>query len=688
MQPSLEPLFAPRGVAVVGASRDPASVGHRVLTNLLRAGFAGPVFPVNPNAEVIASMPAYPSVHAIPLPVDLAVIALPAPLVPGAVDDCARKGVKALVVLSAGFAETGAAGRALEEQLLAKVRAAGMRMVGPNCLGILNTDPAVCLNATFAPQAPAPGVLAMSSQSGALGLAILDHAQRLGLGLAAFVSVGNRADISSNDLLEYWRHDPRVRVVLLYLESFGNPRKFARIARSIAREKPVVAVKSGRSQAGSRAASSHTAALASSDVGAAALFRQAGVLRVDTLEEMFEVAAVLAHQPLPQGNRVAVLTNAGGPAILCVDVCEAMGLAVPPLAAATQQRLREFLPGTASVTNPVDMVAAARADEYAKALPLLLADPGIDAVIVLYIVVGPGEGDAVAAAIASAPPQGKPLVACLMGGHRTLHGIPCYAFPESAARALARAWERSQWLQEPAGTLPHLPGIEVAKARALLAGASGWLLPDACDALLRCFGIATVPTRLCAGVEQAVAAAEALGYPVAVKLASRTLVHKSEWNGVRLKLRDAAAVREAFAGIAATVAAAGKAAEFQGVAVQAMAPDGAEVMVGMTLDPSFGPLVGFGLGGITVELLGDVVFRITPLTDRDAWAMVRGIRGRKLLEGFRGAPRADQEALVDLLLRISVLAETLPELQELDLNPVRVFAAGKGLLVLDARIRV
>jgi acetyl coenzyme A synthetase (ADP forming)-like protein len=704
-QASLAPLLRPRSVALVGASRNPRSVGSLVLHNLIFGGFQGPVYPVNPHADFVASIPAYPSVRDIPKPVDLAVIAVPANLVLGVVEDCAAKGVRGIVILTAGFAETGPEGKSLQERLVEKVRGHGMRMVGPNCLGILNTEPEVSLNATFAPMPPIAGRVAMSSQSGALGLVILDQAKQWGIGLSSFVSVGNKADVSGNDLLQYWEDDPNTAIILLYLESFGNPRRFSRIARRVARKKPILAVKSGRGTAGGKAAGSHTAALAGSDVGADALFRQAGVIRTDTLEEMFEVSSFLAHQPLPKGNRVAILTNAGGLGIICADMCEAAGLALPPISDETKRRLLEFLPQTAGLINPIDMIASAMPEEYARAVPIVLDDPNIDAVIVLYIAAGAAAVDEISKAItrgraAAETQRTKPLLACIMGRQgmnvslaTEEEAIPSYLFPESAARALGRAVEYATWLQRPQGIIPVHSEIEIDRARDVCARAmtergEGWLTPDEVNEVLRAFRIPFAETVLCRSAEEAQRTADRLGYPVAVKLASTTLIHKSDWQGVHLGLDTPEAVHAAVASIARKLEDAGRAGEMLGVTVQPMIKGGHEVMIGMTEDPSFGPLIGFGLGGVTVEVLGDAVFRITPLTDQDAIEMVRGIRGYKLLDGFRGAPPADKAALADMLLRVSRLVEEVPEISEMDFNPVRVFEEGKGAIVLDARIHV
>lgn len=704
-QASLRPFFEPGSVAIVGASRDLNSIGGRILRNVIDAGFQGPVYPVNPKAGEIQGLKAYAKVADAPGPIDLAVVAVQPERVAGVVDDCAERGVRAVLVISAGFAETGAEGRDLQNRLLAKVRGHGMRMVGPNCLGLMNTNPGVRLNATFAPQKVTRGRLAMSSQSGALGLAILSSADDFGIGFSSFVSVGNKADVSGNDLLQYWEDDEDTGLILLYLESFGNPRRFARLAPRVARKKPVLAVKSGRTKAGRRAAGSHTAALAASDAGVEALFRQAGVIRTDTLEETFEVAALLAHQPLPRGPRVAILTNAGGLAILCADACEARGLELPELAEATVKRLSKFLPPTASPRNPVDMVASAGPKEYEKAVALLLDDASVDALVVIYIPAGAGTSVEIVEAVRrgrekAETERSKPLLLSILdGGGLSRHqregeeALPCYRFPESAARALARAVQYSRWLARPRGVIPIQSDLHIEPVRSICEGAlrergEGWLRPDEVEDLLRQAGIRSSATVLCRNADEAVASAEGSGYPVVVKLASTTLVHKSEWDGVRLGLENERQVRSAFNAIHDRLAGAGRAAEMLGVTVQPMMPAATEVMIGMTHDPSFGPLLAFGLGGVTVEVLRDVRFSITPITDQDALEMIRGIRGFPLLDGYRGAPKADLESLVDLLLRVSRIVEEVPVIDELDFNPVRAYGPERRAVVLDARVKV
>jgi acetyl coenzyme A synthetase (ADP forming)-like protein len=720
---AMRAMLAPRAVAVIGASRDRATVGGQLFHNLLAAGFQGPVYPVNPRAGVVQSVLAYPSVLDVPGPVDLAVLVVPAAGVVEAARACAAKGVRGLVVISAGFAETGPDGAARQRELLQVCRDAGMRLVGPNCLGIVNTAPGVRLDATFGPLLPDRGRVGFLSQSGALGLAIIDYANALGLGLSSFVSVGNKADISGNDLLDYWEADDGTEVALLYLESFGNPRRFARVARRVGHAKPIVAVKSGRSTAGARATSSHTGALlAGSDVTVDALFRQAGVIRTDTLAELFDVATLLANQPSPAGRRVAIVTNAGGPGILCADACEAGGLDVPALSDGLRQRLGAFLPAEASTGNPVDLLAAAPAAHYQQAVELVASSGEADALIMIFIPPLATNPVGVASAIrqgAAAAAGHLPVLAVWMssqaaptelnpqpaGGRRDhLTGsdsaavpppgrwprIPAYRFPEEAARALARAVEYGAWKAAPQGRVPELDGLRRDEAAGLLAaamqGGPRWLAPDEVARLLDCYGLPLAPWRLAATPDQAAIAAGELGSPVALKAVAPGLVHKTEAGAVRLGLAGAEQVRTAAVQMADQLATADHRVER--FLVQRMVAAGVEVLVGVVHDPSFGPVVACSAGGTAVELLRDVTVRITPLTDADAGAMVHSLATFPLLDGYRGAPPADVAALEDLLLRVSALVEAHPEVAEMDCNPVMVLPRGQGAVVVDARVRV
>jgi acetate---CoA ligase (ADP-forming) len=697
---SLRFVLQPRSVAVVGASREPGSIGAVLVENLTRCGFRGPIYPVNPAARDIAGLVAYPSVGAIGKQVDLAVVAVPATRVEEVVGDCARAGVRAVVVISAGFAEASGSGRDVESRLVALVRGSGMRMVGPNCMGVLNTDPAVALNATFAPTWPPAGNIGMFSQSGALGLAILDYVRTLNVGMSSFVSAGNKADVSGNDLLSYWAEDPRTRVILLYLESFGNPRKFARVAPAVGRDKPIVAVKSGRSAAGTRAASSHSAALASLDVAVDALFEQAGVIRTATIEELFDVAALLSTQPVPAGPGVGIVTNGGGPGILLADACAAHGLGVPSLAEATTAALRTFLPPAAGLGNPVDMIASATPEQFARTIEIVAADPAVDALVAIYVPPMVTEPEQVAAAIARAAgtvaPE-KPVLAVFMStrGAPALLGsgprgpLPSYSFPENAALALAAAERYGRWRRRRQGTALTLGRFERSAVRAVvdrvLAKATGpvWVEPHDLWTILRAGGIAFAANELTTPAE-AVATAERLGYPLVAKAVAPGLVHKSDVGGVILDLDSAAAVAAAVRTLAARLD--GVKLSLERVLLQRQVPAGIEALVGVTSDPTFGPLLVCGLGGVLVELLRDVVYHLTPVTDVDAADMIGKLRAARLLDGYRGQPPGDRDALAQVIQRVSALVEAIPEIRELDLNPVKVLPPGGGAIVVDARM--
>ncbi|HXY72267.1 MAG TPA: GNAT family N-acetyltransferase [Actinomycetota bacterium] len=696
---ALGTILAPRSVAVIGASRRPDSIGGAVFANLLASGFTGRVYPVNPNAEEVQEVRAFPTVENIPEPVDLAVIVVPAERVADAARSAAAKGVGALVVISAGFAEVGREGVERQRELLEICREAGMRLVGPNCMGVLNTNPDVLLNATFSPVFPARGRVGFLSQSGALGLAVMDLMQARGLGMSTFVSVGNKADISGNDLLHYWESDEDTDLVMLYLESFGNPRSFARNSSRIGRSKPILAVKSGRTKAGLRATSSHTGALLQgSDVTVDALFEQSGVIRTDSLAEMFDVAALLSSQPPPAGPRVAIVTNAGGAGILCADACEGSGLEVPPLPDELRKELASFLSPQAAVGNPVDMIASATAEQFGRAIEAIARARVADALIVIFVPPLVTRPEDVAREIRRAAERVEgalPLLVVFVssagpppelreGGGPAL---ATYGFPEDAARALTRAVRWTQWRARPAGAVPDLD-VRGAEAAALVArelsDGRGWLGPQAVARLLDCYGIPLPPARVVSTPEEAGAAAEELGGAVALKALAPALVHKTEAGGVLLDLQGRSDVTEAADGMAAEVERAGF--EVEGFLVQRMVPGGVELLVGVVHDASFGPVLACGAGGTTAELLNDVAVRITPLTDVAAAEMVRSLATFPLLDGYRGAPRADVAAVEDLLLRVGAMVEAHPEIAEMDLNPVKVLE--EGIVVVDARVRL
>ena len=682
---SLRPFFEPDSVAVVGASRRRGTIGGELFRNIVEADFLGAAYPVNREGVPVAGVRGYRSIAEIPDPVDLAVICVPANAVLAAADEALRARVRALVVISAGFAETGTEGVERQERLLELVRAHGARLIGPNCLGI--AVPGRGLDATFASRSAEPGSIGFSSQSGALGLALLEAAVTRGLGLSAFVSIGNKADVSTNDLLEWWEDDESTEAILMYVESFGNPRKFGRIARRVARRKPILALKSGTSASGQRAASSHTAALAGSEAAVDALFEQAGVIRAASLEELIDVAALLSGGARMESRSVAILTNAGGLGILCADACDAAGLELPTLSDETATALQATLPAEASVGNPVDMLGSATARSYAEALPLLLADPHVSAVIVLFVPAVSATADEVAHAVAEVAQHedgSKPVLAVVM----TSEGIPealrgarhvaPFAYPESAARALGRVADRAEWLRRPQGAVPTLDRIDTARAAAVIAEAlersdDVWLDPASTRELLVAYGVPLVPERVAASTDEAVAVARELGLPAVVKTAAPG-AHKTETGGIALDLESDEAVAAASARIGLPVI------------VQPMLSGGAELLAGIVQDPVFGPLVAFGPGGVYAELIGEAAFRIAPLTDVDAEELVTRGKAGRLVAGFRGAPPADRAALVDLVHRLARLGDDLPAVAELDLNPV--LALPDRCVAVDARVRV
>lgn len=710
---AMNAVLRPRSLAVVGASPDPGTIGGAVFRKLVAGGYAGALHAVNRRGRPVLGHPCHRAIEDVPGDLEAAVLAIPAPAVIEVAQACAERGVRALVVLAAGFAETGPEGAALQRELLHVCRAGGMRLVGPNCLGVIDTDPDVRLDASFAPTPPPPGHLGLLSQSGGVGIALLEQANALGIGLSAFVSVGNKADLSGNDFLEWCESDERTRAILLYLESFGNPRKFARIARRVGRTKPIVAVKAGRSPAGARAAASHTGALlAGSEAAVDALFRQAGVLRAESLGELFDLAALLEHQPLPAGNRVAIVTNAGGPGILAADACQAAGLELPELPSALREEVGRAVPFGASLANPVDLLAAATPDAFATAVEAIGLSGAVDAVLVVFVPPLVTEAEDVAAAVrrASRALAGRlPLLTCFMTAGRApavlrepaadAPPLPSFRYPEDAARALGRAVAHARWRERPRGDAPVFEDARPDEAAAIVArafaqaeahdgdeaGAGGaWLDADDVHALLACYGVPLAPQRIAATPAAVARAAGEIGGPVALKAIAPGLLHKSDAGGVAVGLATPAAAQRVAQDMRTRVAAAGYALE--GWVVQAMAPPGQELLVGATADPLFGPVVACGAGGRAVELLHDVSIRLTPVTDRDAAEMVASLAISPLLRGARGEPPADLAALEQVVLRVSALVEAHPEVAELDCNPV--IAHPGGALVVDARVRV
>jgi acetate---CoA ligase (ADP-forming) len=702
---SIERFMKPRSIAVIGASNKPG-IGNAFVKNLISSGYNGIIYPINPKLEVVSSIKTYPSVTDVPGNIDVAVIVVAAEKVQPLVEECGRKGVKGLIVITAGFSEMGGEGIEREKKLVNTARAYGMRVIGPNCLGISNMNPEIMMNATFAPIFPSYGKIAFGTQSGALGGAILYYAWTIGMGLSNFVSIGNRADVSGNELLQYWSEDKDTDIILLYLESFGDPRKFARIARSTTLKKPVLVVKSGRSAAGARAAASHTGAMVSDDIATNALFKQTGMTRCDTLEELFDTATLLANQPLPRGNKVAVLTNGGGAGIMAADALAAKGFQIPVLSEKTRTELKSFLPPKASYLNPVDTTAEVSPDQYYRALALL-ASEDIDAVVVIYIPPIAELLDLVSASIKRAAPEfrkrGIPMMASFLGvkqdrsklGSPEQGFIPIYTFPEATAFALTKAYEYYERIKAPTGKIPQLDHIDRPAAEAIIKTALDrtdkypmWLNTDEIEALFAAYGIRFANSHMAVSADDAVNMAERIGYPVAVKLQSSTITHKTDVGGVILNLESADEVRNAYGQIEDNLEKISKKTEMEGVTVQKMLSGGIELIVGVTQDKTFGPLIMFGLGGIYAELFKDVDFRIHPLTDIDARDMIKSFKANKMLEGWRGRKPSDIPALEDLLLRISALIEDVHDIQEMDLNPIVAMAAGEGCYVADARISV
>jgi acetyl coenzyme A synthetase (ADP forming)-like protein len=684
-------------VAVIGASRERDTVGGQVFHNLLEGEFQGTAYPVNRHAEVVQSVRAYRHVSEIPGPVELGVVAVPANNVVEVVRECASAGVPAVVVMSAGFAETGEEGSERQRQLLAVCREGGVRLVGPNCLGVINTTPDVRLNATFAPRMPASGNVGFVSQSGALGLAFIELSGDRNLGLSSFASVGNRADVTANDLLEYWESDAGTDVALLYIESFSDPRRFSRVAPRVGRSKPVVVVKSGRSQAGARATSSHTGAmLSASDLTVEALFEQAGVIRTDSLAEMLDVASLLANQPLPTGRRVAVLTNAGGPGIMCADACEAAGLELPPLPNEVQAGLRGLLPSEASLANPVDMIATATAAQYRESISVLAAWDGIDALIVIFVrpllIRAEEVADAVARAIEDLPRR-IPVQAVFMSGKDRAAmiqkgSVPTYLFPEDSAKALGRAVRHAEWRKRPPRVPPVFgdtrPDVGAAVIAEALEDGPGWLGFERLSRLLDAYGISLAPWRLADDSPEAGDAAVEIGGRVALKALGGEIVHKTELGAIRVGLSGRQQVADAAAGIDEGLRRAG--VQRDRFLVQSMVEGGVEMLLGVVGDAVFGPVIACGAGGVEAELINDVSVRLSPLTEADAGEMLRSLATFPMLTGYRGAPKVDLESLEQLLLRTSAMVDAHHEVAELDLNPV--IASPDGVQIVDARVRV
>lgn len=700
MPASVAPLLRPRSIAVIGATNRKESLGGKVILRLFAAGFTGRIFPVNPKQASIRSTKSYASVLDVSDEVDLAIVLVPRDAARAAVEECCRKGVKGVIVITAGFGEVDAAGRKLQEELTTLCRDHGARLLGPNCMGVINNHPDFALDATFTPTPALPGPIGFASQSGALGVAVLNICQERAIGFSQFVSLGNKADITENDYLEAWEDDPEVPVITVYLESFSDAGRFFELSRRVVRKKPIVLVKAGRTEAGARAASSHTGALAAADTGAEALCRQSGVIRAATVEDMLDVAMLLSRCPLPRGRRVAVLTNAGGPAILAADALSGLGLAVPPLQETTQAKLRGILPREAAVANPVDMIASAGPPQFAQCLQLLLDDPGVDAAISITVTppLFSGPLDTLKAMLPVFKGAAKPALAVFMAGGEFYSRLselpdlpPIYRLPEDAARALAAAVHYSERRTAPADEFPTHPINDEAIDRILAprrAVGGGYLTPEDTFQVLSLAGVPVAPWRVARTREEALAGARACGFPVVVKAAGAAIVHKTESGAVVLDVRGPEPLGAALDRMTESLLRAGHAPGSWSWLIQAFRPGGREVIVGASRDPHYGPLVMFGLGGKYVEVFGDVRFSMTPVSRRDAEEMVRTIHGLSLLTGTRGESGVDLGPAVETIERIARLAQQHPEINELDINPLLLFPAAGDAVAVDARIRV
>lgn len=691
----LEAIFNPSAIAVYGASKHPHKVGHTVLKHLIDGGYGGRLIPINPTAEEVLGIPCYPNIAAADTPVDMAILVVPPPLVEASVREALANGVKGLVVITAGFRETGAEGAAKEDHLAALCREHGARMLGPNCLGLINT--ARKMNASFAPQMPGEGAISVISQSGALCTAILDLAVERGLGLAKLISIGNKADIDESDVMEALGQDPDTKVIACYLESITSGERFIEVAERVGREKPVVVLKAGTTQAGARAASSHTGSLAGADIAYGAAFKRAGVLRADDFESLFDIAKAFAMQPLPRGDRIAVITNAGGPGIIAADAIEKQGLHVAPLSEATKEHLRATLPPSASSANPIDVLGDAPPERYVSSLKAVLEDDAVDAVLVILTPQAMSKPRETARAVIDTLQGDKPVLAAFMGGRDVaparseflFNDLPDYTAPERAIVALRKLCDYAAWRSRPPRIVERLPinrnRIERIIARHRRTGRIHIGEADA-KKILGTYHFNVPEGELARTADDAVAVAERVGYPVAMKIVSPEIIHKSDVGGVKIGLRSSSEVRDAFDLMLLRLRRAAPGAEIIGAYVEAMCPPGREVILGMTRDPSFGPMLMFGLGGIFVEVMKDVSFNLAPITQEEAALMLEGTRSYALLRGARGEKAVDLQALAGALQRLSQLATDFPEIAEMDINPFMVGAPGTYAMVADARM--
>ncbi len=695
MTNELVPFFSPQGVALIGASSNPDKISYCVLRNLTQYGYQGHVYPVNPHYQEIAGLPCYPDMANVPDPVDLAVVVLPAKLTPPVLQACGKRGVKAAIVISGGFKEVGPEGAIIEEECVAIARRYGMRLIGPNCLGTMDLHTG--LNTTFLETVPEQGSIGFLSQSGGVCGGVIDYITGKHIGFSRFISLGNEADITETDIIEYLGQDPNTRVIAVYIEAITNGPRFMAVARQVSRQKPIVLLKAGRTEAGGKAVSSHTGALAGSNVAYEAAFHQCGVIEACSISELFDISLVLAYQPLPSGNRVFVLTNSGGPAALAADSLSIQGMRLTELAPRTKATLQHGLDPVIQIANPTDMLGGAGPGEYEFALPVVLSDPAVDAVLVIlvpHLLLNPTEAASKICQVAKQVT--KPIVTCFVGDHsigqaRQIlheHHLPMYAFPETASRALSAMYHYVEWRNHDAED--QLPKLDVNERAVQQMLENVNLLPTLGEAgarpMLEAYRIPVIAGRLARSPAEAVEIANELGYPVVLKIVSPHILHKSEAGGIRLNLGDPVAVTAAYRQLMQKAAATNPGVYLEGVLVEAMAPQGYEVIVGMRRDPQFGPLIMFGLGGIYVELLTDVSFRVAPLNRAEALAMIHETKAGRLLSGIRGHETADINAVVDCILRLSQLALDFPQIEEVEVNPLLVLAQGQGAVALDGRI--
>ncbi|MBX3063942.1 MAG: acetate--CoA ligase family protein [Anaerolineae bacterium] len=693
----LESFFQPKSVAIIGASPNPDKLGHAVLKNAVESGYKGNLYPINPKADEILGWKAYKDVQDVPEVPDLAVVVIPYPYVPEAIEDCGKKGVPAVVVISAGFREAGMEGMQREVDMLKLAKKYNIRLIGPNCLGLI--DAFTPLNVTFAAGSPPSGPIAFMSQSGALGTAILDWSMAGSrIGFSKFVSLGNKADISEIDLMQAWAEDDKTKVILSYSEGLPDGQKFMQVAREVSRKKPIVMVKSGVTAAGSRAVSSHTGSLAGSEQAYAAAFRQAGVLRAESMQDLFDYALGFAYQPLLKSDRIAIITNAGGPGILCTDALERAGMGLARLEPETTKKLTEFLPNAASAANPVDVLGDALADRYRYALEHTVSDPNVDGVIVIVTPQAMTEIEATAHAVGEISKKtSKPVLGCFMGEFRInaaidilaeQYGVPNFPFPERAARVFSAMRDYRELRDAPSTLIERFPS-DNAKVQAVFAKAKSEGRVTVGDAesreILKAYNLRIPQAELAATAEEAVTIADKIGYPVVLKIASPDILHKTDVGGVKVNIQNASEVRDAFDLIVYRAQRYVPGALIWGCLVQEMLPKGGlEILVGMNRDPQFGPLVTFGMGGIYVEVLKDVTFRVAPFDRKAAMEMLSEIRAHALIDGVRGQKPYDKEAIVDALLKISQLVTDFPNIVEMDINPLMVYE--QGAVALDMRL--